>query len=276
MPGRSTSRRIVVWSLVIAGGAAAALTGCARAISPLVRAQTSAVALTGGPNTSMVYVARAGEHVVVIDLGWWGSSGAVEAALQQIDARPGDVTDVFLTHSHRDHIGAWRLVRGSRFHVADAERSLLLGERRHGGWIPRVAEYVKSSGLPRPQDLDVRTFSRDTTFLLGADTLYAFRVPGHTIGSTAYLFRGVLFLGDAVTQNFWSGFAPARRGFSDDADVAAVSLAALWNRLPDGAVRYACTAHAKCRAFSPDFLKDVHGDITRVAHHDSRARRDDP
>jgi glyoxylase-like metal-dependent hydrolase (beta-lactamase superfamily II) len=106
-------------------------------------------------------------------------------------------------------------------------------------------------------EIDVRTFSRDTAFVLGRDTLYAYLVPGHTAGSVVYLFRGVLFLGDAVTRTLWGGFASARRGYSDDARLAAANLATLWPRLPDGAVRYVCTAHAHCHSYSADFLRDV-------------------
>jgi glyoxylase-like metal-dependent hydrolase (beta-lactamase superfamily II) len=229
--------------------------GCGRAISPLVEPTHSAVALTGGPNTSMVYLARTADGVIAIDLGWWRSSHAVAGALRELNAVPGDVTDVFLTHSHRDHIGAWRLLRRSRFHVAAAERPLLFGERRHRGWIPRSVERVKPSGLPRPNDIDVRSFSRDTTFVFARDTLYAYLVPGHTAGSTVYLFRGVLFLGDAATHTPWGGFGPARRGYSDDPARGAASLAALWHRLPPGGVHYVCTAHAHCRAYSEELVK---------------------
>jgi glyoxylase-like metal-dependent hydrolase (beta-lactamase superfamily II) len=234
-----------------------ALTGCSRATAPLVVPKQSVVALTGGPNTSMVYLARTANGVIAIDLGWWGSKRAVARALRQLDAAPSEVTDVFLTHSHRDHIGSWRLVRRSRFHVADAERPLLFGDRRHGGWIPRLAERIKPSGLPRPNEIDVQTFSGDTMFVVARDTLYAFLVPGHTAGSTVYLFRGVLFVGDAATHTPWGGFGPARRGYSDDRALGAASLAALWRRLPAGAVRYVCTAHARCRSYSEDFLRDV-------------------
>jgi glyoxylase-like metal-dependent hydrolase (beta-lactamase superfamily II) len=58
-------------------------------------------------------------------------------------------------------------------------------------------------------------------FAVGADTVRAYVVPGHTAGSAAYLFRGVLFVGDAVTHTRAGGFAPARRGYSDDRRAAA-------------------------------------------------------
>ena len=234
-----------------------ALAACARRAGRPVLSPGSAVALSGGPNTSMVYLARVPNGVIAIDLGWWGAERSVRRALRELGASPGDVTDVFITHSHRDHVGAWRLVRGSRFHLAAAERASFTGGRPHRAWIPRTAEALKRSPLPRPGEVDVRTFTRDTAFAFGADTLYAFPVPGHTAGSVAYLFRGTLFLGDAVTYTRRSGFGPARRGYSDDTRIAARNLEALWARLPRRNVRHVCTAHAKCSPLTPEFLTDV-------------------
>src|SRR3712207_6998395 len=45
--------------------------------------------------------------VIAIDLGWGEAGWALRRRLRELDAAPEDVTDVFLTHSHRDHIGAW-------------------------------------------------------------------------------------------------------------------------------------------------------------------------
>jgi hydroxyacylglutathione hydrolase len=234
-----------------------ALTACARPASRPVVPAGSAVALSGGPNASMVYLARVPAGIIAIDLGWWGAERSVHRALGELRASPGDVSDVFITHSHRDHVGAWRLVRRSRFHLAAAERPAFTGEREHRGWIPRSAERLKRSVLPRSGDVDVRTFSRDTAFAFGADTLFAYVVPGHTAGSAVYLFRGILFLGDAATYTRWGGFAPARRGFSDNPRTAARNLRALWARVPQSRIRYVCTAHAKCSPLTPEFLADV-------------------
>ena len=231
--------------------------GCAGGVGPLVEPHASAVALTGGPNTSMVFLARTDSGVVAIDLGWWGAEAAVRGALASLDATPDSVRHVFLTHSHRDHVGAWRLVAGSEFHLAAPELRLLIGEAAHGGAVPRWAEHLRPSDLPASGELDARPFAADTMFVFGADTLRAYIVPGHTAGSAAYLFRGILFLGDAATWTPWGGFAPAMRIHSEDRRQAMASLEALWKRLPTGAVAHVCTAHARCRPFGAELAADV-------------------
>ena len=255
MRGQASGRRRLGVAVLML--AAMSLGACARADAPLLEPRHSAVALTGGSNTSMIYLARTTDGVLAIDLGWWGYRGPLDRALDSLGAAANDIRWVFLTHSHRDHLAAWPDLRHARFHVGDGELPLLTGTAAHRGWIPLWIERLRASRLPRPGELDVYTFTRDTTFRVGADTLRAYLVAGHTPGSVVYLFRGVLFLGDAVTWSRWGGFAPAKRGFSDDSRVAAENLARLWPRLPPGAVRYACTAHARCTAFTPSFLADV-------------------
>jgi glyoxylase-like metal-dependent hydrolase (beta-lactamase superfamily II) len=228
---------------------------CHRSIAPPVEVGRSAVALSGGPNTSMMYLARTSDGVLAIDLGWWGQSRALSSALKKLDATPTDIHWVFLTHSHRDHIAAWRQVRHARFVLAASEEARLFGQSPHGGWIPRWADRLWPPSLPRRGDVVTTGLAMDTAFVFGSDTLHAYPAPGHTPGSMVYLFRGVLFVGDAMTFSHWRGFGPAKRGFTDDRSLAVRSLAALWARLPAGAVRYVCTAHAHCAAFTPDRMK---------------------
>jgi glyoxylase-like metal-dependent hydrolase (beta-lactamase superfamily II) len=227
-------------------GLLAALAACNSVHPELALDSASAIALTGGPNTSLIYVARTDSGIIAIDLGWWGHDEAFRSALSRVGAAPGDVRRVWVTHSHRDHIAAWPMIRGARLHLSAAEAPLLTGESSHRGRMVRAAERLNDSELPQAGELDVRVFSRDTMFTLGRDTLRAYIVPGHTAGSAVYLFRGVLFVGDAATHSAWRGFRSAKAQFSDDPKLAAESLEKLWSRIPLGGIRVLCTAHAEC------------------------------
>ena len=246
--------RLRVVGLALLAATAAA---CAPRIGPLVKPGASSVLVTSG---SMVYLARTAAGVIAIDLGWSGNADRVERALADLNAKPSDVAMVFLTHSHRDHIAAWPAVRQARFHMADAERPRMIGMAPHRGWMVRWAEWLKPSHLPDSAQLAVRTFSHDTAFVFGSDTLRAYTVPGHTAGSAVYLFRGVLFMGDAVTYYPFRGYRIAKAQFSDNPTAAAASLKTLWPRVRMSDVRVMCTAHGECAPFTPELLHRIGGE----------------
>jgi glyoxylase-like metal-dependent hydrolase (beta-lactamase superfamily II) len=108
---------------------------------------------------------------------------------------------------------------------------------------------------PRPGELDLVHIGSDTAITLGRDTMFAFPLPGHTPGSTGYLFRGIFFGGDAINWRPGSGFQGARPEFSDSVEQSRESLRALWNRLPETRVRIMCSAHGKC-ALSGSALRE--------------------
>jgi glyoxylase-like metal-dependent hydrolase (beta-lactamase superfamily II) len=231
--------------------------GCTYNLAKIQDPPRAVAVPTAFPWESMVYVARTGDGVMVVDLGWYGSAGALRKALRHIDATPEDVRDVFLTHSHRDHIAAWRSVSQARFHVMDTEAPLLDGESNHRDVASRVGQAILGNPAPWPGEVDVEPFSRDTAFVLGADTLRAFELSGHTAGSAAYLFRGVLFVGDALFHTTLSGWKPSRRIFTSNAELNRASLASLRERIRPYRVRWVCTAHAKCAAATEEFLDMV-------------------
>jgi glyoxylase-like metal-dependent hydrolase (beta-lactamase superfamily II) len=209
----------------------------------------------------MIYLARTGAGVVVIDLGWTGADEALDRGLERLGASRADVGAVFLTHSHRDHIGAWRALSAAPFYLGAPEVDLLLGRSEFRGWVPRLADRLHRAPGPRPGQLQLHPFSGDTTFVLGADTLRAYLVPGHTAGSAAYLFRGVLFAGDAISKTYVSNeLRPARAGYSDDAALARRSLADLLAKAESLGVRVVCTAHARCAPYTPELRRQLASD----------------
>ena len=232
-------------------------TGCAVRLAPIDNPPQSLAVTTTGPWRSMMYLARIDSGVAVFDLGWMGAEGTLERALRKLGAEPADVRMVLLTHSHRDHVVGWRKVRQATFFMAAAEVPAFTGQALHKGLIPRIAEGILFTDLPNPGEVEVSGFSRDTAFLLGSDTLRAYLIPGHTAGSAAYLFRGILFVGDALSWTSRSGFRPVKPIHSDDSAQNRASVAALWGRLPQGEVQWVCTAHGRCSAYTDDLPEDA-------------------
>lgn len=235
------------------------LPACSHNLDRVQDPPTSAVVTTAGPNHSMIYLARVDEGVVAVDLGWFGAAGALEEGLARLEADTGDVIAVFLTHSHRDHIAAWPLVRGATFIMAAGEVGRFTGTDEHQGWVPRAAATLLPARLPAAGELVIHAFDHDTAFVFGADTVFAFTLPGHTSGSAAYLVGEVLFLGDALSRSPFAGYVTAKKPYSDDSALSRRALAALFERLHPFAVRWACSAHGDCARYDEAFRADVLG-----------------
>lgn len=234
--------KLVLWAMACGPWPA----GCTKDLHLIEDPPNASAATTTGPWASMIYVARTDSGVIAIDLGWTGSERVLPRLLGNINATPADVRFAFLTHAHRDHIAAWPLVRQARFVIGAAEVPALLGEAGYSGWAARMGDELNDYPHPRPGELTLVTLTSDTAISLGRDTVFAFPIPGHTAGSLAYLFRGILFGGDAINWRPGSGFQGARPEFSDSIGQNRESLSALWNRLPANRVHLMCTAHGKC------------------------------
>ncbi len=220
--------------------------GCTVDMDHLIDPPRQDAFTTKGTWNSMVYAAATDSGVVVIDLGWSRSEARFLRALEALGADPSDVTHVFVTHSHRDHISGWPWVEHARFHMAQAEVARFEGNARHSDWPSRLMEGLKRTPTPAPGALTIEPFTADTVFDLG-EPLVALNVSGHTPGSAAYLFRGVLFAGDAVSHMPVRGFHGAATLYTDDVDGARSSLQSLFrDRLDMTQVQWVCTAHGKC------------------------------
>jgi glyoxylase-like metal-dependent hydrolase (beta-lactamase superfamily II) len=234
-----------------------AASGCTYHLAQVQEPGRAVAFTTAGPWRSMVYAARTDSGVILVDLGWVGAGHKLRGKLRSLGAVPADVTDVFLTHSHRDHIRAWKTVRGARFHLWMPEEPLFEGTRRHADLPSRAGRGAFGDAGPRPGEVDVRPFAYDTTFVIGRDTVRAYSSPGHTAGSATYLFRGILFVGDAVARKPLRGFGGADPAFSADTKQNRQSLLGLFARVPMERVRWVCNAHGKCARPTEHFITKV-------------------
>ncbi len=240
-----TRRTHLRLALLLAG---VPLSACTQGLPLIASPPRSAATTTTGPWTSMIYAARTDSGVFVIDLGWTGTAKALRRVLGEINATPEDVRWAFLTHAHRDHIGGWATIRQATFVLGRDEVPFFAGDAKYRGPITAFADKINSYRRPTPEEVRITALGSDTSFVLGADTLRAYQVPGHTSGSTVYLFRGTLFAGDAVFKGSLRGFQGARREFSDSTQRSRASMRGLVARIDSSRVGWTalCTAHAKC------------------------------
>lgn len=189
-------------------------------------------------DTCNVYVLRSGSDAVLIDFG----DGRVLDHLDELEVER--VTDVLLTHHHRDQLGGLRRAAdaGIRIWAPPVERDL----------IARVDEHWQARRTQNDYDLREDRFSLLASVPLdgladeyrtrryGGLDIYTLPTPGHTIGSLTYVVelggRRLAFTGDLLhgAGKVWS-LAATQWTYGGVEGMAAtiLSLAALLALEPD-------------------------------------------
>lgn len=147
----------------------------------------------GGLGWSTVVLIRGEGRVALVDAGTFSMRKLVIDGLARHGLRPGDVTDLLLTHSHWDHSVNWPLFRHARIWLGDVEMKWAL--EQPWGETPVPELYVEK--------LDTwPTLKRvaDGAELMPGITAHI--APGHTPGCLVYVLHGrdkdVVFTGDAA------------------------------------------------------------------------------
>ena len=166
------------------------------------------------------------EGAVFFDAGLASSGQPLLDALEAHGLSAADVTDVFLTHGHGDHVGGLTALPDARVRGFAVEQAVL-DEEGDGVTI--------DTPVTAGEMVDVGGFQVEV-----------FHVPGHTPGSAAYLVDGVLILGDSavITPNGRLGQPPAQ--YTDDVEQLDRSLFAVRDRLRfrPGDVAWIACAHS--------------------------------
>jgi glyoxylase-like metal-dependent hydrolase (beta-lactamase superfamily II) len=144
---------------------------------------------------ALVVAARVGSKVVLFDAGMDEQGRGVDALLRFMKASRGDVSDIFITHGHPDHIAAVHLFPAARVHAGAADAGWMAGAERPTLLLPRLMTAIMPSVSARLTDpLEGVTEVK----LEGGKVVRCLPAAGHTPGSYVYLYDGVLIVGDIM------------------------------------------------------------------------------
>jgi hydroxyacylglutathione hydrolase len=208
-----------------------------------------------------LYAVRTGTKVVLFDTGGDPEGAPIDAALAALGARRSDVSDIFLTHAHGDHTAGAAGVKGAKVHLGAGDVALAEGKAQPGALVARAM--LKIIAAPPVTVTDPISGTAVQTIDVGdGKQVKAFPMPGHTPGSYAFLYDGVLFAGD--TMMFKQGRLD--RGptvFDTDAEGAKRAITGLKQQLGDVELESVCTGHGGCtpKGLGKNLLDDF---LTRV------------
>ena len=169
-----------------------------------------------GYRSTNFWVLSAGRSRLLVDLGWPGMFGALEAALKRKDIPLAEITRGFATHFHGDHAGAAQDLknRGMRLIVTPEQVPHIAAMQQ---WMKPADQYTEIS----LHDNVVVPLGESRAFLkgLGFDGQLV-HTPGHSDDSVSLLLdSGEVFTGDlthpsritedeaAVTMQSWRRLA---------------------------------------------------------------------
>ena len=179
---------------------------------------------------------RDGDRTLLFDTGAgdvsWAKAGRLQASLGAAGIQPAQVTDIFHSHGHPDHIGGLLAKDGT---LAFPDAAIHLS-------APEWASMQKNAGLAK---LVAAIAPKVATFEPGASVLpgvTAVALDGHTPGHSAYDIASgeehLLYIGDAAHHYVVSVQRPDWTiGYDQDATKGQSARRALLKRAADGNLR---------------------------------------
>tara|TARA_Y100001954_G_scaffold236971_1_gene299238 strand:+ start:8496 stop:9125 length:630 start_codon:yes stop_codon:yes gene_type:complete len=151
-------------------------------------------------------------EVILVDSGGEEDAASLKIGLEALGYGLDDVTHVFITHGHKDHVAALELL-DSALKVGFAQDEPLIEEK-----------LGKKVVLDLPIDDGER-------MMVGDVMVEAFHLPGHTPGNATYLINNVMLMGDTAMANEDGSVGVPPEFFSSDALAVKDRIKDLWSRL---------------------------------------------
>lgn len=141
-----------------------------------------------------VFLLSLGERVVLFDAGLGAAKGGrLMVALDSLNVKPDDITDICITHLHFDHVGGLFNPDGT---AAFPTATLHIPQAEYDAWASgKMGNPELTSNISRCYEGRIQFFTPGDT-LLG--TIATIAAPGHTPGHTIYGIDNVLIVGDIL------------------------------------------------------------------------------
>jgi glyoxylase-like metal-dependent hydrolase (beta-lactamase superfamily II) len=165
----------------------------------------------------------------------------LDALLSKLGVTRDQVTDIFLTHAHWDHVALVPLCRKARVHLGIEDVDMAAQKAPQE---PRGARWMAILGATPAINI-TDPLSGRTEFEFGGKKLLAIPLPGHTPGSYIYIWEGVLFTGDSM-HSLGDKLGFAMGVFSTDLALNRGSIAKLKDIPEIAGIEQICTGHQGC------------------------------
>ena len=142
-----------------------------------------------------IYGARAGKGVILFDAGVDPAGGALDCLLGALGASRDDVTDVFLSHGHFDHVAASPLCTRAKIRVGAPDVDFMA---LRAAYIGTFSVKLLHALFPAPPVNATDPLTGKVEIPVGPDRVLAIPTPGHTPGSYVFVFDKMLFAGDTM------------------------------------------------------------------------------
>lgn len=245
--------RVLHWGAVVSFGVAALLSVLLLLAGASLRAKRDEAGVPA-PVTARVlsvrnflsdmYAARIGARVIVFDAGMDPEGHALELLVESLGTDLDAVSDVFLTHSHFDHVAAAVRCPRAKIHIGAPDADVLAHRAASRALVPRL--FGTLLGVPAIE-ASHPIAGNVTIDLGGGESVLALPLPGHTPGSYGYLFDGVLFTGDALFVGP-DGLELSEHGESGLDASTCRSIAQIDTLIRQQRVSEICTGHRGCTA----------------------------
>lgn len=161
-----------------------------------------------------------------------------ESVLASINSLGLDITAIFCTHGHFDHIGSAAVIHekfGAPIHLHQADLDLL----KSANFQMMLARVPGRIAIPRVDVLVEDGFK----YFNGNDLIEFIHTPGHTLGSCCIRFGQYVFTGDTLYRD-----SLGLVNFPGEDQVTLLeSLGTLWNSLPPSS--FICPGHGGTATF---------------------------